>query len=114
MKMRTAYGAIDLTRMDIRDRAGWSLDLRDLFGGDNPDASAIKPAGTFVLSVLACGPDEVPIGEILILHRDVEVSIVGHPTGRPGVIEITPEHLLSAHGDASYRGSLIAWIESAA
>lgn len=112
--METNYGEIDLTRVDIRKRESWSLDLRDLFGGDNTDESAIKPAGTFTLSVAACDPSEVPIGEIRILHNGIEVSIVGHPTGRAGVIELTPEYLLAAYNDSAYRKTLIAWIEGGA
>ncbi len=112
--MKTQYGDIDLTRLDIRDRRSWSLDFRDLSGATIEDASRVCPAGDFTLSVLATSPDEIPIGEIRILYDGVEVSIVGHPTHRPNVVEITPDHLASAWSDPEYRRTLIAWVVGAA
>jgi len=114
--MNTEYlnSGLDLTRVDIRSRESWTLDLRGEFGGDNPDESTVQPAGTFTLSVCACEPTEVPIGEILIVHEGVNVSIVGHPTGRPGVVEITPEHLLAARKDSDYHRVLVAWLKGSA
>ena len=108
------YGQIDITRSDIRKKKAWSLDMRDVTGGDNFDESKLCDAGTFLLSVCAFEDWEVPIGEIRIIFRGVEVSVVGHPTDREGVIEITPEHLSAALRDGAYRTSLISWIQEGA
>lgn len=109
--MNKKYGEINITRTDIRSKKAWSLDMRDVTGGTGIDDSQLCSAGTFLLSVCAFEDWEVPIGEIRIIFRGVEVSIVGHPTGRQGVIELTPEHLSGAMQDTSYRASLVAWIQ---
>lgn len=108
--MATQYGEIDLTRSDIRERPAWSLDLRDLSGGDNRDETHVCEAGTFTLSVVAHTADEIPIGEIRIVWEGIEVSVVGHPTGRAGVVEVTPEHLQAARDQGTYRAQLLAWM----
>lgn len=109
--MNTNYGEIDLTRGDITKQRCWSLDFRDVTGGDNQDESTLFDPGTFLLSVCGFVKGEIPIGEIRILWRGVEVSVVGHPTGRVGVVEVTPEHLVAAGDGEPYRASLLAWIE---
>tara|TARA_R110002020_G_scaffold27266_17_gene87981 strand:+ start:897 stop:1235 length:339 start_codon:yes stop_codon:yes gene_type:complete len=111
--MMTNYGDIDLTREDISKKRSWSLDLRDLSGPCQLDESKLCEAGTFRLSVCGFGDGEIPIGEIRILFKGMEVSVVGHPTGRVGVVEITPEHLVAAV-DSTYRATLMAWIEASA
>lgn len=111
--MKTNYGDIDLTREDISKQRSWSLDLRELSGPTQVDESRLCEPGTFRLSVCGFNEDEIPIGEIRILFKGMEVSVVGHPTGRIGVVEVTPEHLVAAM-DASYRATLMAWIEDSA
>ena len=115
--METRYGEIDITRGDVRTRECWSLDMRQSTAQGpwtEPDRSELCSAGTFTLSVCAFSDGEIPIGEIRILWRNIEVSVVGHPTGREDVIEVTPEHLQAAMGNAEYRQTLISWMEAAA
>ena len=108
--MKTSYGSIDISRSDIRKMDCWSLDLRDVTGGSEPDETRLCDPGQFLLSVCSLEKDETPIGEIRIMWRGGELSIVGHPTGREGVVEITPEHLAAAMDDSGYRSSLVTWI----
>ena len=84
MNETTNYGDIDLSRVDISKRKCWSLDFRDVSGAATVDESRLCEPGTFRLSVCGFEDDEIPIGEIRIIWRGVEVSVVGHPTGRLG------------------------------
>lgn len=111
--MNTNYGDIDLSRGDITKLKSWSLDLRDLTGDNRTDESRLCAAGDFRLSVCGFSGTETPIGEIRIDFQGIELSVVGHPTGRVGVIEVTPEHLVAAL-DSTYRATLLAWIEESA
>ena len=111
----TNYGDIDLSRKDVTKAKCWSLDLRDVSGGEATDESKLCKAGTFRLSVCGFVAGEIPIGEIRIVWRGIEVSVVGHPTGRVGVIEITPEHLslreiTPGRASGQHRRSLVATV----
>lgn len=108
---------VTLDRADIREVASLSVDMRALTGMPNPpdDETQLMPAGTFTLSV--CGPQlpgEVPIGEIRFWYGDKEVRVVGHLTGRPGIAELTPDHLLAMEQDSTYRQSMLKWLGLAA
>ena len=109
--MSPNYGDIDLTRQDISGMRCWSMDMRDVCGGKASDESKLVSSGVFRLSVCGFADGEIPIGEIRIIWKGLEVSVVGHPTGREGIVEITPEHLLAASEQAEYMQTLLAWIE---
>ena len=108
----TRYGDLKIDRQDIRDRPALSLDMRSLTNEGPPETPDDKmlPAGTFTLSLFAAEEGDVPVGEIRLMLNGVEVSLVGHLTGREGIVEVTPEHLTAAAADAGYRGTLVAWI----
>ena len=114
---QTSYGTFPIGRDDIRERPCCTIDLRRETGGwewrDHNGEDIDHPAGhPFQLSVFATG-DGVPVAEVLMIYDGQEVSIVGHPTGRPGVMEVTPDHLRGAMGDAQYRATLVAYIGGA-
>lgn len=107
------YGVVDWTRADVRGQPTLSVDLRAETGAPlgTPDESCVLPAGSVVLSV--CGhsePGVLPIGEIRIWWNGREVRIVGAPTARPGVIELTPDHLRAAREDRGYRDQVLGWL----
>lgn len=104
------YAADDVAfpGVDITAVASLSIDLRAECGaGKVPDETVICPPGTFSRSVCAPLPGAHPIGEIRIWLGGREVRIVGALTGRPGVLELTPEHLAAAEGSADYRAQLL-------
>ncbi len=112
---QTAYGSFPIGRDDIRGRNCCTIDLRQQTGGwawRTHVAEDVTHEGgnhPFQLSVFAVGAD-LPVAEVLIVHRGQSVSIVGHATGRIGVIEITPDHLRACMDDAGYRAILLAYL----
>lgn len=108
----TVYGSIPPDRIDVRARACLSVDLRRETGAapNTPDESRVVPPGTFTLSVFGVVGDGPPIGEIRCMVNDIEISIVGHLTGRSDVVEITPDHIAAAMENDEYRLSVLAWL----
>jgi len=113
MNERAHYGSYDATRYDISDRPALSLDLRALMGltGED-DASCVAPVGTFRLSVHGVpDPDTgLFVGEVIVWLRRTQVHVVGALTGRPGLIEVTPDHLEGAFRDPKYAKQLRLWL----
>jgi hypothetical protein len=111
------YGVIPPDRIDIRGCACLSVDLRAETGG-RVDADAtrlVQLPHAFTLSVFGdVGDGEQPVGEILCIVEGVEVAIVGHLTGRPGVREVTPDHLSACLNDPEYRRKIAVWAGIAA
>lgn len=111
------YGGneISLSRVDIRGVWSLSLDLRAETGGPAgaDETRWVKP-GTFALSVFEPSHGDHPVGEIRIWFGGRELYIVGHLTGRPGVVEVTPDHLSSAIKDDGYRAQVLRWLGVAA
>tara|TARA_Y100000034_G_scaffold116391_1_gene154649 strand:+ start:482 stop:823 length:342 start_codon:yes stop_codon:yes gene_type:complete len=108
----TRYGDIPPDRVDIRGIPSLSVDLRRETGADRSisDETRVMPPGVFTLSVFGVVGSEVPIGEIRCMVKGIEVSIVGHLTGRPDVLEVTPDHIVAMLGDNEYRLSIISWL----
>lgn len=107
------YGGSDVTfdRLDIRNQPSLSVDLRAETGAVSvQDESREVPPGTFALSVCNRLDNGMPIGEIRIWLGDREVSIVGALTGRPGVVEVTPDHLQAALTNPQYRQQMLVWM----
>lgn len=106
------YGAVDWTRGDISRIPALSIDLRAETGAPRSvaprDETHLAPAGAFGLAV--CGGSSPPIGEIRIWFGGREIRIVGALTGRPGLLEVTPDHLATAMRDDGYRGQMLAWL----
>lgn len=107
---------VGLDRVDVRKRKCLSVDLRAQTGDPSmpEDASCLVDAGVFSLSVFAVQPGEYPVGEIRIWYPPAgrEVRLVGHLTGRLGVTELTPDHVVKAENDAEYRKVLEEWLRS--
>lgn len=104
---------VSLDRNDIRSQQCLSVDLRAQTGmGNVPDESCVVEPGTFTLSVCGQVPGELPIGEIRLYYPPLrgEIRLVGHLTGRPGVRELTPDHLLASEQDAAYRDTILQWL----
>ena len=109
--LSTKYGDLKIDRQDIRDKQALSLDMRGLSSSSAPPREdKLLAAGTFSLSLFAADDGEHPVGEIRLIVKGVEVSLVGHLTGRSGVLEVTPDHLSASMGDDGYRGTLLGWI----
>lgn len=102
------YGQIPLTRVDVRGVDVLSVDLRAETGAfGTPNASGVVRAPhSFVLSVFAPTQGEPPVAEVLIWWQGRAVAVVGHLTGREGIREVTPDHLLAAIGEAPYADAL--------
>lgn len=104
------------TRYDISKLRCLSLDLRPLTGGAQTDESGISEPGTFKLSVHGV-PDPATglyVGEIVCVLNGRDIRIVGALTGRPGIIEVTPDHVEAAFRDDAYRRQVQAWLGIAA
>ena len=116
MTMLPLYGGnnVSLDRRDIRDLPSLSVDLRAETGapGRIVDESAILPPGAFTLSVCGWEAGEHPIGEIRMWYAPArrEIRIVGHLTGRDGMTEITPDHMMAMEKDPEYRRSILEWL----
>lgn len=108
------YGDVELDRIDITEKRCTSIDLRTATGGpdDLPDETKEVDPGVFRLSVFKPKPGEIPVGEIRVWWSGREISIVGHLTNRPGVLEITPDHLTAAESDEEYQKQLRHWVET--
>lgn len=110
------YGVVNPARVDVRGRECETLDLRVITGGDPASLDETRTWGPgehpFVLSVFGpAHPGAVPVAEVLCMIGGVEVSIVGHLTGRPGVREITPDLVAAARQDPDgYRRQLAGWL----
>ena len=108
------YGGTDvpLDAIDISDIAALSVDCRLATGAPlgTPDQTQVLPVGAFSLSVCGKLADDVPLGEVRIWLDGREVSIVGKLTGRQGVTEITPAHLLACADDEAYRKQIMSWL----
>lgn len=118
---QTDYGTFPIGREDIRGKACCTIDLRRETGGwawrDHQGSDVEHPAGhPFQLSVFSLpdGDGMLPVAEVLVVLNDSPVSLVGHPTGRPGVVELTPDHLRAALGDDGYRQILLGYVGGAA
>jgi len=109
-EIETRYGDINITRRDVKDRECWSLDFRGATGGSDPDETRLCEPGTFIASVVDFVDGETPVGEIRILWQGKEIVVVGAMTGREGIAEITPDHLIGAAQDTEYQDSLIEWL----
>ncbi len=107
------YGDVSLDRVDIRGARCVSVDLRAETGAPAHDETREVAPGTFTLSVFAPRPGTLPIGEIRMMVRGVEVSLVGHATNRRNVVEVTPDHLTGCV-EPSYRASILAWLTGTA
>lgn len=106
---------VSLDRMDIRNMPALSIDLRAETGATGVrDESCVMPPGMFTLSVFKPTPGEYPVGEVRIWFEGREVRVVGHLTGRPGVAEVTPDHLAACIKDPTYRSSIRQWLGVAA
>ena len=103
------YGDVALDRRDIRTSQALSIDVRAITGGIVlPDETRLVEPGTFTLSVIA--PSGTwPVGEIRFMVDGIEVSLVGHQTGRPGLREITPDHVIAAR-NPRYADELRRWL----
>lgn len=109
------YGHIPGDRVDISGVPSASVDLRAETGGQTPDETKLVPPGTFTLSVFGAVGDYRPVGEIRLMVRGVEVRLVGALTGRPDVLEVTPDHLAACFRDPDgYRRQLVQWLGIAA
>ena len=95
------YGGIPLDRIDVRERTVAVIDLRAETGAfGTPNANQIVPSPhAYTLSVFGVAPGEMPVGEVRMWWRGVEIALVGHVTGRGVVHELTPDHLLAAIQD---------------
>lgn len=124
---KTEYGDFPIGREDIREQQCCTLDLRRQTGGPDwrehqAEDRVHEPGHSFELSVFATpGSDlgfgemrDVPVGEVMIVHQGHPVSIVGALTGRPGVVELTPDHLRGARSNGEYRRTIIAYIGATA
>lgn len=93
-----------------------SIDLRVQTGADpvntKDETTVVGPNGPFRRTVFTPNAGELPVGEIRMVFAGHEVSIVGELTGRPGVKEITLEHLQAAAVDAQYLRQLRTWLQS--
>jgi hypothetical protein len=106
------YGRVPIeNRVDIVGRKCVSLDLRATTGGHTVEQDAwIIPPHPFRVSVFGETPDEPPTAEVRFMIGDREYALVGALTGREGVNEVTPEHLLTAAiADEEYAAQLRAW-----
>ena len=107
------YGAIPLDRYDVRGVSVVSLDLRVETGAaiGTLDETKEYSSHPFTLSVFGRVPEDdgPPVAEIRCLIDGVEVSIVGALTGRIGVREITPDHVLACR-DPAYQQLISAWL----
>jgi len=103
-----------MKRRDVSKEPCWSIDLRGLFGMFNlvyiPDETRLCAPGDFREAVFSDDQDEIPIGEIRIIIDGVEMSVVGHLTERPDVVEMTTAHLAAARKDDNYRQVLTHWL----
>lgn len=118
IELLARYGGthVSLDRRDIRMMPALSVDLRAVTSGrPYPDETAMMPPGTFALSVCGWEPDSGidPIGEIRVIFHGREVRIVGALTGRPGVVEVTPDHI-AACGGGEYHARMLEWLRAAA
>lgn len=105
------YGRLNLTRADVRAAACMSIDLRTETGARGVrDETRLHPVGVFSLSVFEPINGEPPVGEVRCMVGGREVAIVGALTGRPGVVEVTPDHLVAATRDPAYRSQIGRWI----
>ncbi len=112
------YGPIPIGRVDITTDRCLSIDLRSLTdptsGRYTEDLTRIVPPGTFTLSVFDnSNNNEWQVGEILMVHEGVEVSMVGALTNRRNVVEITPDHVTAASLDDNYLSKLLLWVKPA-
>lgn len=112
---QTDYGTFPIGRDDIRGQQCCTIDLRRETGGwdwrDHVGADIQhEPGHPFALSVFAAHDGGVAVAEVLIIFKDQPVSLVGQATGRPGIIEITPDHLRGAVSDNEYRQVLLGYI----
>ena len=112
------YGGedVNLSRIDVRTMECLSVDLRATTGMRGvPDESCTVPAGTFTLSVVGQMVGEHPIGEIRFYYPPMgkEIRLVGHLTGRPGITEMTSDHILAMMQDTAYRGTMLEWLGAA-
>jgi hypothetical protein len=108
------YGPIPIGRVDISGDRCLSVDLRSLtdpLGKYTEDLTRIVPPGTFTLSVFDNSNNDWQVGEILMDHEGVEVSMVVALTNRPGVVEITPDHVTAASLDDNYLNKLLLWVK---
>lgn len=87
-----------------------SLDLRGRTGDNPQDETGWLHPGTVRRTVFPTAPGMLPVGEVRILVRGQEVRIVGELTGRPGVQEITPDHLRACLTDTAYRATIQQWL----
>ena len=111
------YGGedVNLSRIDVRTMECLSVDLRATSGMRGaPDESCLLPAGTFTLSVVGQLAGDHPIGEIRFYYGPMgkEIRLVGHLTGRPGITEMTSDHILAMMQDDAYRGTMLEWLKA--
>ncbi len=107
------YGNLNVVRTEVTSQRVWSVDMRGLTTtSDQPnDATQVVPPGTFDLALTTGdGGDNLPIAEILIRWRGIDVSIVAQLTDREQAIEVLPEHLHAAQTDPVYRRQLEEWL----
>ncbi len=107
------YGNLNVVRTPVTSQRVWSVDMRGLTtASDQPnDSTQVVPPGTFDLALTAGdGGDNLPIAEILIRWRGIDVSIVAQLTDREQAIEVLPEHLHAAQTDPVYRRQLEEWL----
>lgn len=103
-------GDVTWDRVDIRRTPALSVDLRTVTGGPlGLDSVSMTPPGVFLLSVCKPLGQEPPIGEILIWAQGRTVHVVGALTGRPGLVEVTPDQLMHPQQLAALR----TWVATA-
>ena len=100
------YGRVNFAGVDISASPCLSIDMRAMLGFPAADETREHPPGTFRVSVFASRPGHLPVGEVRLAVGGMEVSLVGALTGRPGVREITPGHVLAVGRDPAYADAL--------
>ena len=114
----TKYGSLPLANPhsvgggeDVSNVWTLSVDCRAMSGiqwGHVPDETAWLEPGVVQTAVFPTQQGSHPIGEIRIIHENVEVKVVGSLTGRAG--ELTMDQLRAALVDANYRDVLVQWL----
>lgn len=106
------FGKFDPTRYDISGLHCLSVDVRAVMGGPREDRTTVISPGVFSLSVHGVPDSDTGcyVGEIVCCLNGREVRIVGALTGRPGVVEVTPDHVTHAIGDSAYSTKLAEWL----
>ena len=107
--MPSLFGSFDGTQYDISALDALVVDLRGMSGSRAPDLSRKVQPGTFRLSV----PDAesgLYVGEVICEMNGIEVHIVGARTGRPDIVEMTPEEIYGAWRQDGYAEKLRGWL----